>query len=562
MKLRLLVVLLFLSINAFAGIEKIPAGSFIINMGITPQTIANGLRPYGLVYDMLQNFSVPVKWVINPNKTRDGIDFTYNQTPYRGGSFIVLAQYRTAEVNKAIDSWIGSGVVGENTSSELSVNIFATLSYAPRWTIDSENGLLVTPFFENAGIPTSAYGGSNRSSWKIPSNLTQCDDIFLLPHATPVWDTHHNLLTWNLDHKGAIWAACSSVSVLENTTSPDSLTQMNFLTTTGMVSYQAHARGTPPFSYANPADPTMAFMEKMDEAIVIGTENVYMPKPRGRWRPGVKLNVIDPHNPDIPEKSPGPAAVLAYGYGFDDSKRGLVMYEGGHFLNGFDDGTTHIFNSDHVAAQRACFNFSFLAVVSRQTTHILATINAASTMEGGKSYPINFSVPANVDLSAYTMRWAASTGTIAPGPDSKSIIFKPKISNKIKIVLLTLFFTDACGREFFITQNINIDQNIPNNGDVTVVKHVSANADGQGNDFLFIQNIELYPENEIQIYNRWGILVYETKNYDNDLNAFKGSSNRNGNSENVVDGVYYYLFKYKDDEGVVKNFKDYFILKR
>ncbi|MBP8042458.1 MAG: hypothetical protein KAZ36_11175, partial [Bacteroidales bacterium] len=41
---------------------EIPAGSFIINMGVVPQTVANGLTPYGLVYALLQ-LKCPVDWV-------------------------------------------------------------------------------------------------------------------------------------------------------------------------------------------------------------------------------------------------------------------------------------------------------------------------------------------------------------------------------------------------------------------------------------------------------------------------------------------------------------------
>ncbi|KFC60691.1 hypothetical protein [Flavobacterium gilvum] len=55
---------------------EIPSGSFIINMGIVPQTLNNGLKPYGLVYALL-NIECPVYWVINSSKAKDGTDFTY-----------------------------------------------------------------------------------------------------------------------------------------------------------------------------------------------------------------------------------------------------------------------------------------------------------------------------------------------------------------------------------------------------------------------------------------------------------------------------------------------------
>lgn len=41
-------------VRSYAQAETFPAGSYIINMGITPQTQANSLRLYGLIYDLLK----------------------------------------------------------------------------------------------------------------------------------------------------------------------------------------------------------------------------------------------------------------------------------------------------------------------------------------------------------------------------------------------------------------------------------------------------------------------------------------------------------------------------
>ncbi|MEJ6978972.1 gliding motility-associated C-terminal domain-containing protein [Pedobacter sp. P351] len=560
MKKLLLYSLLFLSGEVFASIETIPAGAFIINLGISPQTQGNGLKPYGMVYDLLQNFSVPVKWVINPLKSKDGIDFTYNNTAYRSGSFIILAQYRTTEVNQAIDTWKIKGVIGEDTNTQLSVDVFATLTYAPKWTIDKFSGTLVSPFFVNADIPASAYGGATQSSWKNPSQLTQCDDIFILPHADPTWTSHQNLLTWNKDFKGAIWSGCHAVSVMENIVSPDGLSKMNFLTTNGMVNYFSHGNGTSPFNYNFPADPVMQFINELDDAAITGSESIYLPK-AGGWRPGAKLSVVDPDHSQVPGLSPGPAAVVAYGYGFDDPNRGLVMYQGGHFHNGgFGGGFNGTpFNGDHVALQRAFFNFSFLAVVDRQTKNVSAQLSAAPSMSPGASYPVSFTIPANINISDYEVRWAASTGTIAPGSDAKSIIYTPSTDPSVRIALITLFLKDACGREFFTTQNIRISDG---DDQLVVARLISANGDGRGHDYLYIKNIDRYPDNEIQIFNRWGIKVFEMKNYDNTIRSFKGTANRKANAEEVIEGVYYYILKYKDEMNEDRQLKDYFILKR
>lgn len=561
MKKYLLLALLLVPLKILAARETIPKGSFIMNLGIAPQTIQNGLKPYGLVYTLLQDFNVPVKWVINPSKTRDAVDFSYNNTSYRSGSFVVLAKYRTAEVNQLITEWQANGVVGESIQNELTLDVFATLNYAPRWTIDKSTGLLVTPFFVNANIPASAHGGSDQSAWKNPSELTECDDLFILPHADPIWSTHQNLLSWNKDFKGAIWSGCHAVSVMENIVSPDGTEKMNFLTSTGMVDYTSHVNGDPPFNYLYPADPIMQFIGKMDDAALSGSEATYLPKIGGGWRPGVKLSIIDPSNFQVPAISPGPAALLAYGYGFDDSKRGLIMYQAGHFHNGISIGgeSDPSFKTDHIALQRAFFNFSFLAIVDRQARNVSAQITSASTMRAGVSYPVNFTIPAGINLSDYEIRWSASAGTISTGSDPQTITYTSPADSEIKIVLLTLFLKDACGREFFTTQTI---RTFTGDGEIVSSRLVSANQDGQGNDFLYLKNIEIYPDNEIQIFNRWGLLVYAIKGYDNSINAFKGFSNQGGKAKDVIDGVYYYVLKYKDETNEEQQLKDYFILKR
>ncbi|MGB3076328.1 MAG: hypothetical protein WBB36_13440, partial [Chitinophagales bacterium] len=80
---------LFSGPKAFAGNETIEAHSLIINMGVVPQTTNNALKPYGLVYQLLNTYGVPIKWVINPSKTWQANDFSYNGKSYKAGCFII-----------------------------------------------------------------------------------------------------------------------------------------------------------------------------------------------------------------------------------------------------------------------------------------------------------------------------------------------------------------------------------------------------------------------------------------------------------------------------------------
>lgn len=124
--------------------ETLSSGAFIINMGVTPPTVNNSLKPYGLVYAMLKNFSGPVKWVINPTKPKDGTDFTYNGVQYKAGTFIIPAESRTAVVNSLIASWQSQGVVGGS----------APFTYS--WTTTGGSGL--TPTNQNqTGLTDGSY---------------------------------------------------------------------------------------------------------------------------------------------------------------------------------------------------------------------------------------------------------------------------------------------------------------------------------------------------------------------------------------------------------------------
>jgi gliding motility-associated-like protein len=83
---------------------------------------------------------------------------------------------------------------------------------------------------------------------------------------------------------------------------------------------------------------------------------------------------------------------------------------------------------------------------------------------------------------------------------------------------------------------------------------VTPNNDGF-NDYLQIDNIEdlnCYPENNIQIFSRWGVLVYEVDNYDNTKNKFEGISQGRATvnpTGGLPAGTYFYILKYKTSEG-------------
>ena len=72
--------------------------------------------------------------------------------------------------------------------------------------------------------------------------------------------------------------------------------------------------------------------------------------------------------------------------------------------------------------------------------------------------------------------------------------------------------------------------------------------------FFRISNIEAYPNNTVRIYNRWGVLVFETTGYDTGDNVFRGFSNGRATikkNEELPVGIYFYIIEYEEN-GIVR----------
>ncbi|MEQ3676688.1 MAG: gliding motility-associated C-terminal domain-containing protein, partial [Dokdonia sp.] len=98
---------------------------------------------------------------------------------------------------------------------------------------------------------------------------------------------------------------------------------------------------------------------------------------------------------------------------------------------------------------------------------------------------------------------------------------------------------------------ITIFEGVLNVEDITVFNGISADDDGI-NDILIFEGIENFPDNNVQIFNRWGVQVYERDGYKNDSRAFNGTSEgRFTISENkkLPVGTYYYIVNYLTADG-------------
>ena len=94
-------------------------------------------------------------------------------------------------------------------------------------------------------------------------------------------------------------------------------------------------------------------------------------------------------------------------------------------------------------------------------------------------------------------------------------------------------------------------------GDIVIYNLVTPDGDGK-NDYFIIDNIKNYPNNKVEIFNRWGARVYETRGYDplgdGSSNVFRGYSEGKvtvDKGSKLPSGTYYYVitYEYTDSHG-------------
>ena len=90
--------------------------------------------------------------------------------------------------------------------------------------------------------------------------------------------------------------------------------------------------------------------------------------------------------------------------------------------------------------------------------------------------------------------------------------------------------------------------------------------DGNGeNDKFVIEGIESYSDNVLRIFNRWGVLVYEKRGYNNEDDAFVGISNGRvviSKDTKLPQGTYYYVLEYIDELGAKHRKASWLYIKR
>ena len=147
--------------------------------------------------------------------------------------------------------------------------------------------------------------------------------------------------------------------------------------------------------------------------------------------------------------------------------------------------------------------------------------------------------------------------TVYGGVASFEIVTPPDPSDGDLVVNAdnTVTFTPAdgvCSRDVTLVYEVcNGNRNAPGGGcgqgvvticiecdPLTIFTAVTPNGDGK-NETFWIERIEEFPDNRLQIFNRWGNLVYEERGY---LNDWSGTYN----GDPLPDGAYFYILDVAD----------------
>jgi gliding motility-associated-like protein len=190
----------------------------------------------------------------------------------------------------------------------------------------------------------------------------------------------------------------------------------------------------------------------------------------------------------------------------------------------------------------ASTSFTILDYFPMEVT-ILDSLNLCS--EFGEQIPVVAQVEGGIE--PYFYQW---NNNFVQYPSTDSVVIDASLlEDNFNPFYLTVF--DACGYEaesdFLLLYN-----RCP----LVAPNVITANNDGT-NDFFIVKNLEQYDRVSLQIYNRWGEIVFETEDYNN---LWSGKDN-NGND--LIEGVYFYSvipesdkFEYRED-GILNRIHGY-----
>jgi gliding motility-associated-like protein len=163
------------------------------------------------------------------------------------------------------------------------------------------------------------------------------------------------------------------------------------------------------------------------------------------------------------------------------------------------------------------------------TNQITASSNDV-TISKGYSSQLNVAGPGLVTYS-----WSPSIGLSATN------VANP-IASPSQTTVYTVTVTNAAG----LTTVLYVTVNVVEDYNVTPTNIITPNGDGI-NDYWVIDNLDSYPDNEVQIFDKAGRILYQVKNYQNNWDGTI-------NSNLLAEGTYYYVINFGSGKKIKKGY--------
>jgi gliding motility-associated-like protein len=143
---------------------------------------------------------------------------------------------------------------------------------------------------------------------------------------------------------------------------------------------------------------------------------------------------------------------------------------------------------------------------------------------------------ASAGAGSYTYSWIDADGIIG-GKETPVLEVKPTANTVYEVTA-----TNSAGCSNHASFSLKVS------GALSVIPNNILTPNGDGiNDRWVVRNVELYPDNEVKIFDRTGRLVYSRMNYNNDWDG-------TANGKQLAEGTYYYFLTLNNGTGTVKGF--------
>lgn len=188
------------------------------------------------------------------------------------------------------------------------------------------------------------------------------------------------------------------------------------------------------------------------------------------------------------------------------------------------------------------------------------TVKSGENIEPGFGYVdcnLDNDFSLNIDLNSYLPEGMVRTGSWSSEsltPNLHGSVFSPYLAPTGNYNFKYVHQQDDCLQSIEVNIEVNNDCLVEPACSLVINNAFSPNNDGI-NDIFTIGNIDqtyCFPRNTVEIYNRWGVLVFKTQQYDNNTRVFKGYSQGRttiNESEQLPSGTYFYVINYTNEKG-------------